>query len=75
MDTTTTTTTTGAADFAEAALAAALIGGQEKSIGDVLIRRVDAMDAYEIMERERSHAARRSGKRPLFRGVNLGNLS
>jgi hypothetical protein len=56
-------------------LTAALTGGQEKSIGDVSIRRVDAMDAYEIMERERSHAARRSGKRPLFRGVNLGGLS
>ena len=75
MATTTTTTTTGAADFAEDALISVLTSGQEKSIGDVSIRNVDAMDAWEIMDKERSNAARRSGKRPYFRGINLGNLS
>jgi hypothetical protein len=72
--TTTTTTTTGAADWAEDSLRGTLERGQEKSIGDVSIQRADAKDAYDIMQAERSHAARRSGKRPMFIGIDLGSL-
>lgn len=72
--TTTTTTTTGAADWAEDSLRKTLETGQEKSIGDVTIERTDAKDTHDIMQAERNQQGRRTGKRPYFRGINLGNL-
>ena len=57
---------------AEAAVESALDNGQSSSIGDISHSKTPALSAYEILKQERDRAAQAAGRRPLFRGINLG---
>jgi len=57
---------------AETSLAQALSKGQSRSQGDMSNTKVDAAAAYDIATRERERLNRVAGRRPLFRGINLG---
>lgn len=59
------------ATVASAAVDSALSKGQSSSIGDISHSKTPASSAYSILEKERDRAAQVSGRRPLFRGINL----
>ena len=60
---------------AEAAVEAVLDGGQASTIGDVSIQKTPASAAYSILQAERDAGAQKAGRRPLFRGVNMGGMA
>ena len=59
---------------AASAVDSALSEGQSSSIGDISNAKTPASSAYSILQAERDRAAQIAGRRPLFRGFNLGNM-
>ncbi len=59
---------------AETSLENALTNGQSVSINGLSRSSVSAADAYDIATRERERLQRNAGRRPLFRGINMGVL-
>lgn len=57
---------------AETSVTAALSVGQSVSMAGMSKSNVSAADAYDIAQRERERIARTLGRRPLFRGINMG---
>lgn len=61
---------------AQDAMTDALANGQSANIGDgVNVQKVPAREAYDILQQERDRQARLTGRRPLFRGINLSGMS
>jgi hypothetical protein len=52
-----------------------LQSGERVQQGDMSVSRVPLRDAHSILEREDDRQARRKGRRPLFRGLNLSGVS
>lgn len=59
------------ATAAAAAVSDSLANGQAETIGDISKSKTPATAAYDILQKEREDAARKAGRRPLFRGINL----
>jgi hypothetical protein len=59
---------------AAAAVDSALAEGQSASQGDISHSKTPASSAYSILQQERERAAAVSGRRPLFRGINLSGM-
>jgi hypothetical protein len=60
---------------AEASLQSALDSGQSISEGNLSVQKTPARDAYDILRMESDRAAQKTGRRPLFRGINMGTLA
>ena len=60
---------------AESALTSALSGGQANAMDGMSKTAVSAMTAYQIAQLERERLTRTQGRRPLFRGINMGAIS
>lgn len=59
---------------AEAALDSALESGVAISEGNLSVTRAGVNDAIRAIDHEEKKAAERTGRRPLFRGINLGGM-
>jgi hypothetical protein len=57
---------------AETSVTSALSVGQSVSIAGMSKSNVSASDAYDIATKERERVQRAAGRRPLFRGINMG---
>lgn len=62
------------AEKAKASLDASLDQGASISEGNLSVSRVNARDAYEIAKASKDEAAQKKGRRPLFRGINMGGM-
>lgn len=60
---------------AKTSVAATLAQGQSSSIGEVSLTNANLADAQAIIESEENRTARKSGRRPLFRSLNLSEVS
>ena len=60
---------------AETALTAALSGGQSASLDGMSKSAVSAEASYKIITAERERIQRNAGRRPLFRGIDLGVIN
>ena len=61
-------------DQAEDSIGETLSSGQSVSQGDMSVNRAPLRDALNILREEENRAARKKGRRPLFRGINLGGI-
>jgi hypothetical protein len=61
-------------DKAEASVNAVLDGGQSVTQGDMSVSKAALRDAHAILKDEQDRTAQRSGRRPLFRGINLSGV-
>ncbi len=59
---------------AQESVEATLEGGQSVSQGDMSVSKASLKSAHDIMVEEDDRAARRSGRRPLFRGINISGV-
>jgi hypothetical protein len=53
---------------------ATLEGGQSVSQGDMQVSKASLKDAHAIMVHEDVRTAGRTGRRPLFRGINMSGV-
>lgn len=60
---------------AKASVAATLAQGQSSTIGDMSITNANLRDAQSIIAEEENKTARKSGRRPLFRSLDLSGVS
>lgn len=61
-------------DHAEDSIGETLSSGQSVSQGDMSVNRAPLRDALNILREEENRAARKKGRRPLFRGINMGGI-
>ena len=61
-------------DQAEDSIGETLSSGQSVSQGDMSVNRAPLRDALNILREEENRAARKKGRRPLFRGINMGGI-
>jgi hypothetical protein len=59
---------------ANAAVSDALTNGQSESMADMSKTRISAREALEVSQKRQEDVSRKAGRRPLFRGFNLGNM-
>lgn len=52
-----------------------LEGGESVSQGEMSVRKASIRDAHAVMVYEEERSSRRSGRRPLFRGINLSGVN
>ena len=60
---------------AEASIESILEGGQSITQGDMQVSRASLRDAHAIVKDEEDRLARTSGRRPLFRGINISGIN
>ena len=60
---------------AEASIESILDGGQSITQGDMQVSRASLRDAHAIVKEEEDRLARTSGRRPLFRGINISGIN
>jgi hypothetical protein len=60
---------------AQQSIEESLAGGQSVTQGDMQVSRVSVRDAFEISNSSEDIAARKAGRRPLFRSFNLSGIS
>lgn len=61
-------------ELADQAIEQVLGSGQSVSIDGVTVSKASLRDAIYVRNQERQEAARRSGMRPLFRGINMSGV-
>jgi hypothetical protein len=61
-------------DAAEVAVEKILEQGQSISQGDMQVSRASLRDAHAIMRDEDDRTAQKSGRRPLFRNLNISTV-
>jgi hypothetical protein len=59
---------------AKASVAATLSQGQSSTIADVSVSNANLADAQAIIAEEENRTARKSGRRPLFRSINISEV-
>ena len=59
---------------AEASVEAVLDEGQSVTQGDMSVSRANLRDAHAILTMEDDRTARRTGRRPLFRNIDISGV-
>ena len=60
---------------AAAAVESVLTGGQSVTQGDMSVSKASLRDAHAVLMHEEQRQSRKTGRRPLFRGMNLGGIA
>ena len=61
-------------EAARASVESTLAEGQSLTQGDMSVAKAPLRDAHAILVEEEARAGRRSGRRPLFRGINISGV-
>lgn len=60
---------------AQTAIERTLDGGQSITQGDMQVSQASLASAHAVLVHEEQRLAKKSGRRPLFRGINLSGMS
>jgi hypothetical protein len=59
---------------AKESIESTLEGGQSISQGDMSVSKASLRDAHAVLVEEDTRRAARSGRRPMFRGINMSGV-